>query len=132
MLELNKAEIVVELEAMVSTRLFSSHQWPGDWETLYAVHQKFMKMGLMERISSDTWRNTPLGMEFDVDLFAVFVGLFDTWEVPSILEHHRLIDDSELDDIYERMSIKGNPEAVVVGYVRRAYFDYRNATKFLH
>lgn len=72
MLELNRAEIVVELEAMVTTRLFSSHQWPGDWETLYvAVHQKFMKMGLMERISSDTWRNTPLGMEFDVDLFAL-------------------------------------------------------------
>jgi hypothetical protein len=33
--------------------------------------------------------------------------------------------------ILERMT-EANAERVLSGYVKRAYFDYRNATKFLH
>jgi hypothetical protein len=72
-----------------------------------------------------------LGREVDVELFEVFMGLISEWDVPSILEHHRLIDELEADDILERMS-DANAEAVLSGYVKRAYFDYRKATKFLH
>jgi hypothetical protein len=134
MLELNKAEIVAELEAMVSTRLFGRGQWLTDHETACAVHQKLVNLGLVERVSdeSDTWRNTALGNEMDVDLFGVFMGFFDVWDVPCILESRCLIDEMELDDIYERMDTKANPETVVIGYVKRAYLDYRNATKCLH
>jgi hypothetical protein len=80
-----------------------------------------MKMGLQERVSSDTWRNTPSGTELNIDLFEVFMGIWDVGEVPSILEDHRLIDEWECDSIYARMSRKANPESVLVGYVRRAY-----------
>ena len=76
------------------------------------MHQKLIEMGLVEQISSDTWRNTPVGKELDVDLFAVFIGLFDTWEVAYILEHHRLIDERESDGICARMSMKANAEFV--------------------
>jgi len=48
-----------------------------------------------------------------------------------ILEHHRLIEESEVDAIYACMS-EANAERVLSGYVKRAYFDYRKATKFLH
>ena len=89
MSEMTKAEIVAELEAMAWNRLFNCRQWLADRETVWAVEQKLIKMGLVERISSDTWRNTPLGTELDVDLFEVFMGLFDVWEVPYILEDHR-------------------------------------------
>jgi hypothetical protein len=56
---------------------------------------------------------------------------FDEQEVPMILEHHRLIDESEVDAIYARMS-EAKAESVLSGYVKRAYFDYRKANKFLH
>jgi hypothetical protein len=130
--EMNKAEIVTELEAMAWHRLFSCPQWLADRETFYAIHQKLIKMGLAECISSDTWQVTPLGRELNLDLFEVFMGLFDEWDALSILENNRLIDDLESDNICARMSRKANPETVLVGYVRRAYFDYGKATKYLH
>ena len=89
-------------------------------------------MGLREQISSDTWRNSPLGKELDVDLFEVFMGLFDEWEVPYILEDHGLIDEWESDSICARMSRKVDPELVLVEVARRAYRDYGKASRFLH
>jgi hypothetical protein len=49
-------------------------------------------MGLVEVVCVEpqTWRMTPLGKELDVKLFEVFMGVFDEWEVPMILEHYRL------------------------------------------
>ena len=52
-------------------------------------------------------------------------------EVPTILEDYHLIDEAEADAMYARME-KGDAASVVIGYVKRAYFDYRKATKFLH
>jgi|SRR5689334_4729200 hypothetical protein len=132
MSEMTKAEIVAELEAMAWHRLFNSRHWLADRETCWAANQKLIKMGLVEYLPSDSWRNTALGKELDVDLFAVFIGLFDAWEVPYILERHRLIDERESDGICARMSTKANAEFILVGFVRRAYLDYRKATDFLH
>jgi hypothetical protein len=60
------------------------------------------------------------------------MGLFDFWEVPYILENHRLIDEWESDSIYARMSRKADPEFVLLECVRRAYLDYGKVTRFLH
>jgi hypothetical protein len=134
MSELTKAEIVAELEAMAWHRLFNCRQWLADRETVCGVNQKLIKMGLVECISPGTERYTPSGMdlELDLELFEVFMGLFDVWEVPLVLDHHGFIDECEADDLYARMSKKASPESVLVGYVRRAYLDYHRATKFLH
>jgi len=78
-----------------------------------------------------TWRSSPLGKELDLDLFEVFMGVFHEWEVLSILEQYRLIDESEVDAIWERMS-EANAESVLRGYVKRAYFHYRKVPKVLH
>ena len=90
-------------------------------------------MGLVEVVSVEpqTWRATPLGKELDVDLFQVFMGIIYEWDVVTILEDYRLIDKAEAYAMYARME-KGDAESVVIGYVKRAYFDYRKATKFLH
>jgi hypothetical protein len=61
-----------------------------------------------------------------------FMGLFDVWEVPYILEDHHLVDERESDSIYARMSRRVNPEDVLVEVVRRAYRDYGKSSKFLH
>jgi hypothetical protein len=130
---MNKAEIIAELENMAVDRLFGGRPWLADWETNAAIHRKLLQMGLVEQVCAEpqTWRNSRLGKELDVDLFAVFMGHFDEWEVPGILEEHHLLDESEVEAIYERMS-QSNAESVLIGYVRRAYFDYRKATQFLH
>ena len=48
-----------------------------------------------------------------------------------ILQDYHLIDESEVDIIYARMD-KTDAEYVLSGYVKRAYFVYRKANKFLH
>jgi hypothetical protein len=122
-----KAEIIAELENMVAARLFSRQPWLADRETISAVHRKLIEMGLVDV----DWGISPLGKELDVELFEVFMGLFAEWEVPIILEHYRLIDDAECDAIYARME-DADAGTVLPEYVKRAYFDYRKASKSLH
>jgi hypothetical protein len=130
---MNKAKIIAELENMVVARLFSRQPWLADWETCSAYDRKLIQMGLVEQVCVEPqiWRNTPLGKELDVDLFQVFIGLVAEWDALSILEQYGLLHWSEADAILERMS-EANAERVLSGYVKRAYFDYRKATKFLH
>ena len=130
---MNKAKIIAELENMIVARLFSRQPWLADRETGSAYHRKLIQMGLVEQICVEpqTWQNTPLGKELDIDLFHVFIGLLADWDALSILEDYGLLQESEADAILERMT-GANSETVLSGYVRRAYFDYRKATKFLH
>jgi hypothetical protein len=130
---MNKAEIIAELENMVAARLFSGQPWLADRETISAYHRKLIQMGLVEQVRDEpqTWRDTSLGKELDVELFQVFMGIFWEWEVPMILENYGLLDESESDAIIECMS-ETNAERVLSGYVKRAYLDYRKASKFLH
>ena len=121
---MKRAKIIIELENIVLARLFSRRAWLADRETSIAIERKCIQLGLIEQLSVDptTWRLSHLGKELDLELFYVFMGLFDASEVPIILENYRLIDESEADAIYERMSSAG-PEFVLSGYVKRAYFD---------
>ena len=130
---MNKAEIIAELESMVAARLFSGQPWLADRETISAYDRKLIQMGLIEQVRDEppTWRNTSLGNELDVDLFQVFMGLWCEWEVPLILKEHGLLTESEFDAIIECTS-EANAELLLSGYVKRAYFDYRKAAKFLH
>ncbi len=129
---MNKAEIIAALENMVAARLFSGQPWLADPETVSAYERKLIKMGLIEQVSIEppTWRNTPLGNALDVDLLQVFMGIICEWDVPIILEEHGLLNDSEVDAILECTS-DAHAERLLSGYVKRAYFDFRNG-KFLH
>jgi hypothetical protein len=131
--DMNKAQIIAELENMAAARLFSGQPWLADRETISAYHQKLIEMGLLEQVRAEpqTWRITPLGKELDVDLFQVFMGLIHEWDVPITLEEYGLLDESEFDAIIECTS-EADAETLLSGYVKRAYFDYRKAAKFLH
>jgi hypothetical protein len=128
---MNKAKIITELENMVVARLFSRQPWLADRETCAAIIRKLIQLGLWEPISPSGWRITPLGKELDVDLFNVFLGMTEEWEAPIVLERYRLIDESEADAFYECIK-DADASAVLSGYIKRAYFEYRKATKFLH
>src|SRR5262249_19352931 len=82
-------------------------------------------MGLLEQIRDEppSWRTTPLGKELDVDLFQAFMGVIWEWDVPITLEQYGLLSESEFDAICES---EADAETLLSGYVKRAYFDYRN------
>src|SRR5262249_28832543 len=92
---------------------------------------KLIPTGLVEQVGDEplTWQTTPLGKELDVDLFEVFMGIKWKCDVPIILAEHGLLNESEFDAILECMS---EANADLSGYVKRAYFVYRKANKFLH
>jgi hypothetical protein len=127
---MNKAQIIAELENMVAARLFSGQPWLADPETCSAVDRKLIQMGLWEQDRDEplTWRITPLGKELNVELFQVFMGVWHEWDVPLILVEYGLLSESEFDAICES---EADAESLLIGYVKRAYFDYRNG-KFLH
>jgi hypothetical protein len=58
--------------------------------------------------------------------------MWDAGEIPMILWDHRLIDRSLADSIWDRMETGIDPEALLRGYVKRAYFDHHKATKYLN
>jgi hypothetical protein len=130
---MDKAQIIAELENMVAVRLFGRQPWLADRETCCAIHTKLIQMGLVEVVSLEpqTWRHTPLGKELDVELFQAFMGHWNEWEIPMILEKYHLINEPEVDAIFECTS-EADAERLLSGYVKRAYFDYRKAAKFLH
>ena len=131
MSEMNKAEIVAELEAMAWHRLFNCRHWLADRETFWAVHQKLIEMGLVEHISSDPGRNSPVGTELDVDLFKCSWGSLmcgrchTSSKIIASSMNGRAI-------AFAHAWPGGHREFVLAGVVRRAYLDYGKATKFLH
>jgi hypothetical protein len=130
---MDKAEIIAELENMAVARLFDGQPWPADRETCSAVTRKLIQMGLWEEIGVEpqTWRITPLGKELHVELYEVFMGVIHEWDMPLILEEYGLLDESEFDAICECTS-EADAESLLGVYVKRAYFDYRKPSKFLH
>jgi hypothetical protein len=128
---MKKAKIIVELENIVLARLFGRGAWLADRETSIATGRKFLQLGFIEYVNPPYWKFSRLGKEIDLELYYVFMGLFQAWKMPDILRSHHLIDESEADAIYERLC-SAEPESVLSGYVKRAYFDYWKANKFLH
>ncbi len=130
---MNKAEIIAELENMAAARLFSGQPWLADRETCSAVTRKLIQMGLWEMVGVEpqTWQITPLGKELDTELYEVFMGVMYESDVPPILEEYGLLDESAFDALCECTS-EADWESLLEMYVKRAYFDYRKASKFLH
>ena len=46
------------------------------------------------------------------------------WEVPDILEQNHLLDKEESRDVLEALEASNDPEQVLRGLVRKAYFQY--------
>jgi hypothetical protein len=90
---------------MVSARLFGSLHGSVTRNPVSHCKEGSSKWVLRNgfRAQATTWRNTPLGRELHLDLLMVFMGLWDQWEIPMILEDHGLIDDLEADNQREAM-----------------------------
>ena len=66
------------------------------------------------------------------NLFSIFLGAWEPWEVPDILENYGLIDEWENERIWAGLSRGADPERTLLDVVRRAYIDYGRSTASLH
>jgi hypothetical protein len=109
-----RSEILTEVEAMIFARLFGRGRWLADRETAAILSRRLEQMGLEERVSGDreTWRSTPLGRELHSHLLMLFLGLWDEWEVPMILQDYGVIDDLECEAIWGFLGAGRDAEAV--------------------
>ena len=131
---MTRPEILAEVEAMIFARLFGGHRWRADRECAPILDRRLKEMGLEERVpgEKETWRSTPLGRELRSDLLMVFLGLWDEWEVPEILEHYGVIDDLECESLWDLLGAGHDPETVLKRYVLQAYFAHYKRPKLLN
>jgi hypothetical protein len=83
-----KREIATRLAVISGTRLFGQEQWLVDREAAIKLNETLGAMGLCEQVSANTFRNTTLGNELKVDLYEVFMGLWEPWDMIHVLEEH--------------------------------------------
>ena len=131
---MDKRTVITKLHAMIIGRLFCSHPWLADREACAALWSTFNQMGLEERVpgETETYRNTDLGRECQMDLIMAFTGYWCEWEIPWILEDYGLIDEIEYKLISDRLEAGHDPERVMLPFVRRAYFDFYNPSRLLN
>jgi hypothetical protein len=120
---MNRGEIIEQLHQIIDTRLFGDHSWPPDREVAAAVQTTLIEMGLIERAPgyTDSWRCTPLGSEQHLHLLQVFMGVWDEWEIPTILEQYGLIEEAKVYYLWRVLSKGADWESTLKRFVRRAY-----------
>ncbi len=123
---MDKRTAITSLQAMMHTRLFCDGSWLADRDACIAMDAQLNGLGLQVEVGEGGSRATTLGKALQLDLAMVFVGLWDEWEVPGILEQHGLIDESDLLSIYDQLEDRDDPERVLRPWVRKAYFDHFN------
>ncbi len=131
---MNRSKVLTQIHAIVDARLFSGRPWPAGREACDALSRTFVQMGLRKQVPGDTETSmtTALGREHHLDLIDVFIGFLEEWEMASILEDHGLIDESECEFIFDQLEADPDTEGVTLPFVRRAYFEYYNPSKYLN
>ena len=86
----DKVLVICKLHEIVDYYLLGDGTWPLDRESLQAFWKTVRDLGLDEAVAGQpgTTRFTVLGKELKLDLIMAFVGAWDMWEIPSILEEH--------------------------------------------
>jgi hypothetical protein len=124
-----KTAIATRLAVISSTRLFGEEQWLVDREAAIKLDEALQAMGLHEKVSANTFRNTTLGKEVDVDLHMVFMGLWEPWEMVLILEERGLLDEDEVDPLFDLLERdEKHYEPPFKARVQQAYRNFHKAT----
>ncbi len=130
---MDKRAVIQDLHATIVTRLFGGRPWLADREACDALDKKLDELGLHEHVPGDifTRRSPTLGQELQLDLVMVFIGLWDVWEIPTILEQHSLIDAFEVSCIHDLLETCSDPEHLLRPIVRKAFRDHYNPSGLL-
>jgi hypothetical protein len=123
---MNKASIICKLHEITDHYLLGAGTWPADREKLQALYKTFRNLGLDEDVpgSPGTTRSTALGKELKIDLLMAFVGAWDIWEIPYILEKNGYLEESEAEELCAGPLMEA--EQKLRWYVLRAYLNFCN------
>jgi len=124
-----KHEVTTRLATIASTRLFGHEGWLADREAAIKLNEALQAMGLREQVSANTFRNTSLGNELKVDLYEVFMGLWEPWDMIHVLEEHGLLDEDEVDHLFDLLERdEKHYEPPFKARVQQAYRNFHKAT----
>jgi hypothetical protein len=60
------------------------------------------------------------------------MGVWDEWEIPTILEQYGLIEEAKVYYLWRVLSKGADWESTLKRFVRRAYFAFHNPRHSLH
>ena len=110
-------------DEVVQARLFdNTAPWPVVESELEDFHRTFETLGLVETVPGKRggWRNTTLGNSINLDLLMVFLGIWDRFDVPWILQKNGLIDATECGWLEDLLGVDDS-YAPLLPAIRRAY-----------
>ena len=125
---MDKAAVTTELHLILVHYLLELGIWPVDEEDLPELHKKFRALGLDEDVPGEepgTTRNTALGDELNLRLMMAFLGVYDVWDVPMILEEYGYLTVDQTDELYLHLGSR-EAEEKLRQHVHRAYLQYRS------
>jgi hypothetical protein len=126
---LSRAEILTTVDTIASNRLFVDPTWLVDPETSIALTRTLEKLGLIELLPDRvTMKYTNLGKELNIDLQQLFMGQWEPWEAPWVLEEHKLLDETECEALFDLMETD-EYEAELRAHVQQAYRDYHRVMR---
>jgi hypothetical protein len=125
----DKAAVICKLHEIIDYYLFGEGIWPADRESLHAFYKMVRELGLDEDVVGHpgTTRSTALGKELKLDLVMAFVGAWDLWEIPYVLEEHGYIEETEAEELCLGPLVKA--ERRLRWLVLRAYFEFCNRSQ---
>jgi hypothetical protein len=127
---MNKAEITGRLHQIADHLLLGAGNWPLSSERLEEFWKWVRECGLEEDAPDSgpgATQASALGREINLYLMMTFIGAFEIWEIPSILESKGYITEAEADELWELPP--DDAEALIQRYVVRAYLQFCNRTK---
>jgi hypothetical protein len=129
---MNKGAIVCKLHEITDHYLLGAGEWPADREFLTTFWKTLRRLGLEEEVpnSPGTTRWTDLGKELNLDLLMVFVGAWQMWEIPYILEDYGYLEETEAEELCTGPLME--TERKLRWYVLRAYLEFCNRSYFVN
>jgi hypothetical protein len=119
----NVDNVLQRLNALVDQTLFGTQV--GSWPTNPIVLGKILfDMGLEETCGEHTTRSTELGKMVAIDLYMVFLGLWDPGDIPFILEPLGLFTDDEAMELWERIEDRKEVSMWLRPRLQLAYRSY--------
>ena len=129
---MNKVAIICKLHEIADHYLLEPGNWPAKRECLPTFFKTVRNLGLDEDVpeSPGTKQPTLLGNELHLDMLMAFVGAWDMWEIPHVLESNGYLEESEADELWFGPLIQA--ERKLYQYVLRAYFKFCNRSRLLN
>jgi hypothetical protein len=127
----NTASVICKLHEITDHYLLGTGTWPADRESLPAFFKTVRGLGLDEDVpdSSGTTRSAALGKELKLDLLMAFVGAWDLWDIPYILEEYGYFDESQAEELCFPLV---EMDRKLRCYVFQAYLRFCNYSQLLH